>query len=313
MPHKTDIFYNKKWGVFIHLLNGVQNCPASLANPGAHKTSWSDYIDSLDVDLIAGQLAEVNAGYLFLTVMQRSKHMLAPNETYDRITGYAPGEACARRDFIEDIYWALNKRGIDLLLYFTGDGPLDDPQAGKAFGYTSQKDKVSIDFVKKWSDVAKEYSTRYGSKIMAWWVDGSYDFIGYDESKLKIMADAIRSGNPNALIALNNGVEASINAYSQSNDFTAGETNEFKDFPDGRFIGGAQWHTLSFLGIPPDGNEYNGWGKPGSKYTGEYIRDYVSRVNELGGVVTIDVCMFRDGHIDGEQMNVLRALSKEVY
>jgi hypothetical protein len=308
MSHKTDWFYDKKWGIFIHLLEGVQNNPGRAANMGAGKTDWSEYIDSLDADLIAGQLAEVNAGYLCLTIMQRSRHMLAPNETYDKITGYRPGEACAKRDFIGDMYSALNKRGIDLLLYYTGDGPLDDPQAGKAFGYVSQSDKVPVEFVQKWADVVKEYSLRYGKKVKAWWADGCYSFIGYDEPKLKILADAMKAGNPDALVATNIGVEARVSAYSISDDFTTGEMNDFVDLPDGRFIGGSQWHTLSFLGIPPDGNAYNGWAQPGSKYTGEYMRGYITKVHGRGGIVTIDACMFRDGHIDKDQMNVLREL-----
>ena len=49
MKNKTDRFYGKKWGLFNHLLGG--NDP-----------SWSDYIDSLDAGLIAGQIAELNAG-----------------------------------------------------------------------------------------------------------------------------------------------------------------------------------------------------------------------------------------------------------
>ena len=308
MSHKTDWFYNKKWGVFIHLLDATQNNPNRAANMGAGKTDWSEYIDSLDADLIAGQIAEANAGYLCLTVMQRSKNMLAPNETFNRITGYKTGEACAKRDFIDDMYKALNKHGIDLLLYYTGDGPLDDPQAGKAFGYTSQNDKVPMEFVQKWADVVREYSIRYGSKVKAWWADGCYSFIGYDEPRLKIMAEALRAGNPDALVALNRGVEARVSAYSEHDDFTTGEMNDFTDLPDSRFISGAQWHTLSFLGVPPDGNIYNGWCQPGVKYTGEYMRDYITKVHERGGVVTIDVCMFRDGRIDKDQMNVLRKL-----
>ena len=311
MAHKTDWFRDKKWGMFIHLLNGVQNSPGRAANMGAGSTDWSEYIEKLDADFIADQVAEVNAGYLFLTIMQGSKHMLAPNETYDRITGYKPGEACAKRDFVDDMYQALSKRGIDLLLYYTGSGPVYDPVAGPAFGYSNiETQKVTVEFVQKWADMAREYSVKYGKKVRAWWADGCYPVFGYDEPKLKIIADAMRAGNPDTLVALNyiNAVGEAVSEHSINDDFTAGEMNEFKDVPENRFIGGAQWHTLSFLGIPPDGIAYNGWCQPGSRYTGEYMRDYVTKVNERGGVVTIDVCMFRDGHIDKEQMDVLRAL-----
>jgi len=227
--------------------------------------------------------------------------MLAPNATFDRITGYKPGEACAKRDFIEDMYQALHKRGIDLMLYYTGDGPLDDPQAGKAFGYVSQNDKVPMDFVRKWSEVLQEYSVRYGSKVKGWWVDGSYDFIGYDEPRLKIIADAIRAGNPDALIALNNGVLPRVAKYSVSDDYTAGEMTDFTDLPDSRFVDGVQWHLLSYLGI-------KNWCAPGCRFTGGYMRDYIKKVNELGGVVTIDFYMDSDWRIDKDQMETLRAL-----
>jgi len=297
-PHKTDWFYNNKWGMFNHLLG--ENDPA-----------WSGYIDSLDADLVADQIAEVNAGYLFLTVMQGGRTMLAPNETYNKITGYKPGEACAKRDFIEDMYQALNKRGIDLLLYYTGDGPYKDPQAGKAFGFPAEDKNniISVEFVRKWAEVLKEYSVKYGSKVKGWWLDGCYKKeFGYDEPKLKIFADAIRAGNPDALIAFNDGCKPTVSAYSVNDNFTAGEMPDFSDLPNSRFINSAQWHILSYLGIPPDGVPWNGWCKPGCKYTGEYMRNYITKVHERGGVVTIDFYMSREGRIDKNQMDTLRAL-----
>jgi hypothetical protein len=38
------------------------------------------------------------------------------------------------------------------------------------------------------------------------------------------------------------------------------------------------------------------------------MRDYVKKVNDKGGVVTIDVALYRDGHIGAEQMAVLKQL-----
>jgi len=288
MSHKTDWFYNKKWGLFNHLL-------------GMNRPDWSDYIDSIDVELIADQIAEVNAGYLFLTILQRGRTLLAPNAAFERVTGYKPGEACAKRDFIEDMYQALKKRGIDLMLYYTGDGPLDDPQAGSAFGHIHDNEKVTMDFVNKWAEVLREYSVRYGTKVKGWWVDGCYEWTGYDEPRLKILADAIRAGNPDALIALNNGVLPRVAKYSVSDDYTAGEMTDFTDLPDSRFVDGVQWHLLSYLGI-------KNWCAPGCRFTGGYMRDYIKKVNDRGGVVTIDFYMDSDWRIDKDQMETLRAL-----
>lgn len=54
--------------------------------------------------------------------------MIAPNAQYDVYTGYAPGEACATRDLVLDLYDALSPQGIKLMLYWTGDGPHFDQQ-----------------------------------------------------------------------------------------------------------------------------------------------------------------------------------------
>ena len=67
--------------------------------------------------------------------MQGTKFMIAPNAVYDAYTGFAPGEACARRDLVLDIAAALKARGIRLMLYYTGDGPWEDDQATAGLGW----------------------------------------------------------------------------------------------------------------------------------------------------------------------------------
>ena len=71
-------------------------------------------------------LHEMGAGYYVITTMQGRKFMIAPNKTFDRIAGTKTGEACAARDLVQDLYQALSRYGIDLYLYFTGDGPYKD-------------------------------------------------------------------------------------------------------------------------------------------------------------------------------------------
>ena len=60
--------------------------------------------------------------------------MIAPNAVFDRLAGFALGEACATRDLVLDLYGALHRHGLKLLLYFTGDGPLGDSRAQAALG-----------------------------------------------------------------------------------------------------------------------------------------------------------------------------------
>ena len=282
--HKTDWFCQAGWGIFTHYL--------------FHDENWDKKVASFDTERLADKLASIGAKYYFITLMQRKKYMLAPNETYDRITGYKSGEACATRDLVEDLYQSLSKRGIALCLYYTGDGPLDDPQAGPRMGYVSQDDKVTKEYVEKWSSVLREYSLRYGNKIKAWWIDGCYQFIGYEEETLSMMAEAARAGNPDALVSLNCGVNDRVSSYTQHEDFTTGEMNDFSDVPDSRFVGGEQWHTLTHLGST--------WGGRDCQIDGPSLADYIHRVNQKGGVVTIDIGINEEGDLMDEQLKVLR-------
>jgi hypothetical protein len=286
--HKTDWMSEAGWGVFTHYLYGHFG------------GNWSDVVDRFDTERLADNLASVGAKYYFITVMQGSKHMLAPNATYDRITGFAPGEACARRDLIADLSDSLTRRGIRLCLYYTGDGPHADPQAGPAMGYDDQSKPVTVPFVKNWASVLREYSLRYGHKISAWWVDGCYPFFGYTDETLGILADAARAGNPDVLVALNCGVKERVSSYTRHEDFTTGEMDRFYDYPDARFIDGEQWHTLNHIGTR--------WSASDRQIDGPALADYVRRVREKGGAVTLDIRIEADGSLYPEQLEVLSHL-----
>ena len=307
----VDWLRDQKWGVFTHFLYHEQNRAGSPTNMGAGETDWNDCVDGFDTEALAGALAKAGARYLVFTLMQGKRYLCAPNAAFDRITGCAPGEACSRRDLIADLIASLKKRGIALMLYYTGDGPHLDPVAGPRMGYGSQREKVTASFVENWASVAREYSLRYGSDVRGWWVDGCYEWLGYDDSLLGLYVPALKAGNPDAVVAFNGGVKPRVSGYSAHDDYTCGEMTDFIDVPDGRFIAGAQWHTLAPLGVSITGNPNESWCKPGCKRDGAYMRDYVRRVNEKGGVVTVDVALYRDGHLDPAQVDTLSAIGGE--
>jgi hypothetical protein len=57
-------------------------------------------------------MKETGAGYVIFTIMQQQRFMIAPNETFNRLTGYKTGEACSSRDLIEELYQTLHKRDV---------------------------------------------------------------------------------------------------------------------------------------------------------------------------------------------------------
>ncbi len=297
----TDWFQQAGYGVFVHYLASLQNNPEKVHSLGK-ETSWDECVRDFDTERFADAMAEAGAGYVIFTVMQVARFMIAPNATFDRISGYTPGEACATRDLIEDLYQSLHKRNIPLMLYWTGDGPRADEKAGPAYGCG---DPVATDFVRKWADTFREYGERYGEKVAGIWCDGCYSFIGYDDEKLGILAQGLRAGNPKRIIALNPGVDPEVRAYTPHEDYTCGEQNVFSEVPVQRFLNGEQWHILSFL-------SKTWWGEPGTGYGKSELADYVFDVHQRGGVVSIDAALFRDGSLDRSQIELLKAVRREL-
>src|SRR6516165_5746162 len=104
----TDWFRDAGWGVFVHYLWDVQNAGHRTNNFG-RTTSWEECVKEFDTEKFASQIKETGAPYVFITMMQRTRYLIAPNATYDRLAGYKPGEACSTRDLVQDLHRSLNK------------------------------------------------------------------------------------------------------------------------------------------------------------------------------------------------------------
>ena len=302
----TERMYNRRWGVFTHFLYGEPGSNLEGGN-AAGAGDWDGAVCGFDTEKLARKLHEARAGYYFITLMLGEKYMLAPNHTFDAICGTKPGEACATRDLVLDLYESLSKYDIDLCLYFTGDGPWKDAVCGPKFGFSAPRGKVTMDFVEKWSSVLAEYAARYGDKIKAWWIDGCYGkHFGYNDKTLKLYYDAVKSGNPNALVAFNNGVQEECYKWYKDEDYTAGEFNDLSHIPSKAFYDGARAHILAPLGVSDE--PYGRWRKRGCSHDNRYLKDYVEKVHRAGGFVTIDIYIDGAGNLDDEQLEAIRGL-----
>lgn len=312
--HKTDRFYNSTWGIFNHMLYTLQ-----LSEEERKTKTITDFVDGIDTDLIAAQVHEMGAGYYFVSLCQGNRFLNAPNAAFDRITGYRPGEACSKTDLVENLYRSLSKYGIDLYLYFPADGPWQDEQATNAFGFHrdekgNTKEGYTVEFCRRYAEVIEEYAVRYGDKVKGWWIDGCYDYFNATDEKLGYYKRAVEKGNPDAIVAMNNGGAVRecekgrppvMKRYSAHDDYVSGEATGFTLLPEGRFVDGAQWHVFSFLG-------WNwkpaSWGMGNVRYSGEFLGEYIKTVHARGGVVTIDIKVNADGSFDPAQMTELKKI-----
>ncbi len=264
----TEWFRAARYGVFMHFLPGDA---AGLAR-----------VAEFDVDALARQLETLGAKYLVITLGQNSGFFNSPNATYDRCTGYAPGERCATRDLPLDLYRALQPRGIRLMLYLPCQTPNQDARAQKAFGLPEGKQDQPIDlaFATRWAQVIQEWSDRYGDKVAGWWFDGGYGHIHFTEAIARVYATAAKHGNPKAIVTFNPGVR--LIHYTDAEDYTAGELNEpFDVLPADGWVDGSQWHALTYLG--------SNWSRRDTRYPTDKWVQWVTTAISRGGVVTLDL------------------------
>eukprot|EP01043_Picozoa_sp_COSAG02_P042236 COSAG02_NODE_3574_length_6538_cov_261.862137_2_plen_985_part_00 len=107
-----------------------------------------------------------------------------------------------------------------------------------------------------WSNVVREWSDRWGSKVSGWWFDGAYapgeQFFYKDGPNFESLAEAAKSGNPESIVAFSNGIATNGWSWTPAADYFDGDTPQPLGFtPSGRRLGptGEQHHMLSYLGV----------------------------------------------------------------
>ncbi len=314
MRANTDWFSKAEWGVLCHYLGA----PASSAG-GAELSAeeWSRQVDAFDVKGLADQLESISAPYFFITIGQNSGHYCAPNDTYDCYVGISPSK-CSRRDLVRDLYDEMSPRGIDLLVYLPSGAPAADPVAmerlgwewgfegGWPGGWGKPTGKRLVEFQLKWEAIMRDWSLRWGTKVRGWWIDGCYfadEMYRFpDPPNFESFAQALKAGNPDSLVAFNPGVKVPVVCHSEFEDFTAGEISDAFPVCPGRWLDGAQYQILSYLGET--------WGAGEPRFPDEFVLGYTKHVTSKGGVVTWDVPIAKNGLLPQAFLDQLTILAR---
>ncbi len=237
-----------------------------------------------DVERVAEQCEAAGAKWFMLTLHHQPWLMQAPNAELDRITGRS--DFTSERDLPMELHAALAKRGIRMMLYVN---LRIDPEGGcqpeikEVLGPWPPEDRT----MQQVADVWRVFSERYGKKVSGWWVDGVWTKWFKQaprtdrERWFAILAEGLRTGNPDAAVAMNPGVKDVFDRYSAQNDFLAGEANELLDPPANRFLDGAQWHLWTYLGP--------WWGSGGTRFETAELCDWAQGVVRGGGVISFEV------------------------
>ena len=301
-----------RWGVMNHYL---ADWIARNEKIKMDVTIWNDLIDRFDVEGLAKQIESVCAGYYLITIGQNSGYYLSPNATYDRyvvrrtpVGGIRPSK-CSRRDLVADLYEALQKRGIKLMVYLPAGAPGGDRTAREALQWQRGAYR-NREFQLKWEKVIREWSLRWGKKVAGWWFDGCYwpnSMYRYSEPpNFGSFAAAARVGNPAGVVAFNPGVYNRLRSLTPHEDYLAGEINEPDAVDLRRLVNGkhdgVQVHVLSYLG--------QRWGTGSTRFSTENVVKWSRERTRNGCILTWDVPIQSNGLMSQPFMNQLTAVGK---
>jgi hypothetical protein len=298
--HRADWLHAARWGVFTHFMSDT------VGPPNATVDQWNAIVDGFDVEGLARQLKTCGAGYYCITLGQNSGFYCSPNSAYDKYVGISPSK-CSRRDLIADLYPALERQGIKLMVYLPSGAPARDPVAVQRLQWKDGPYR-NREFQIKWEEVIREWSNRWGARVKGWWFDGCYFadamYRPPDAPGFTTFAAAARAGNPQGIVAFNPGVLVPVIRLTEHEDYTAGEINDAATIVcPGRWLNGAQWHILSFLGP-------RWFAGPKPRYTNRQVIDITRKILDKGGVVTWDVNIQANGLIPAAFYEQLFALGK---
>lgn len=282
---------------------------------GAHNIkTWNEAVERFDVEGFATQAMQAGAAWVIFTMGDSSGYWCAPNKRYDELAGHETSR-CSNRDLPGELYTALAKHGIRLILRMPSRAPVDDRIAAANFQDRESSLPASQAFNAKWHSVIEEWAKRYNTGLAGWYFDGAYNWAGWEDNNqpynFTSWAKSARSGNPNALLTFNSKkVEYFAKRQKKKPevmDYMPGQlTHGFsrEPFPNHWAIPpNTVWHTL----IPLAGS----WGQPGySQLEPDLLAIWVNQLINSGGTVTLDVGIWsiddRYGYIPPWQIEALQ-------
>lgn len=298
----TDWMSNGKYGIFMHyqyriLLNySVKTTPPYPQFSEMTAEQWNQFVDGFDVKGFADQMAESKMGWVLFGIDDWFYGWsCSPNKTFDKYTGYSPGEMCSNRDLIMELAEALNAKGVKLICYYGGlngynknfkitEGLSDDTTRG----FYNDKRPPSAESRMKRLEILKEYADRYQNKIAGWWFDvlelDTYKEGPDDWGKIYSI---VKGPNPHAVIAFSYGGNEFGCISPGIDNYTAGDTWSKQDLvkltPEKLPAeNGILWHGKIYCG-----NVYHGQGDS-NQFTDQELIDWIKTCNNQGGVCTLD-------------------------
>lgn len=322
------------FGLMVHWLY-----PQTLPEHPSSGGDLDSAVDAFDKDRFLADFDRTGAGFLMFTIGQNSGYYASPSSVLESLAG--PGY-CSRRDLVLELAQAMHERGKRFIAYLPSEVHFQPEAVRRAFAWNPSDQSA---FQRRYTSFIREWSERLGLLLDAWWFDGCYEWEPFHNQTYDWNAwcGASRAGNPDAAVAFNDGsfFLRKTTPVTPYQDYLSGEIGMIQDGcirlgrgdegeeeavearnageepgkpvlyrPESAFVPGThcQWHAQ----LPIDERQwtYSHEGPMASpRYSDEELFSFLSRCKSVGGAVTLNVGIFREGHLGAETVAQLERVS----
>ncbi|MDW5290139.1 alpha-L-fucosidase [Formosa sp. PL04] len=274
----------------------------SVQQDGSSK-SFEDAVNEFDVEKFANMVEETGAGYVYFTIGHAERYCPAPIKSWERIH---PGQT-TKRDLIEEIANALNKKGIRFLCYINAPGTF------KFSTHDDNNEETKQAFVANFTDILTEMGNRYQDKIAGYWFDSWYQiFQGYQEVPFEAFYKASKIGNKDRIICLNPWIYPDVSPWQ---DYWSGEIQNPIAPPKNGYMENGPSPNLPYqalLTMEPFVWVQNKPEIADPKFTSEQLSTYIKKCKVNGGAVTINLAIYQDGTVGKKALQVMKEVNKNI-
>ncbi len=325
--HRAAWMAEGSYGVMVHYLISPPG-----DTPTAKTESLNRIVNSFDVDYFIRQIEASRADWVIFTIGQNTNYYCSPNPYLDQLL---PGHT-STRDLPLEIGRRLAAMRKRLIVYIPAEVAGTSPELKKALAWNPQDQR---EYLSRCQTFVRTYSQQYGRYHAGWWFDGCYDHIHQGKWDWAPWCEASRAGNPNALVAFNDGAfcVGRTKPVSPLQDYHAGEVHVLEDgqirleflalpnlqrtpdgrlrlpgqepklyLPDAQYVDGVQWHAL----VPVD-SSFAYPTIPNMRYSDEELLRFLRACKAVKGAVTFNVPIdVMTGHIPEDTAAQLRRIGE---
>jgi hypothetical protein len=274
--------------------------------------SYCDAVRNFDVERFAETVSKMGAGFVVFTTSHAGFYFPGPNAVIDSIL---PGRTCPR-DLVGDLADALNRRNIQLELYFH-PGHDDAPWWQRTH---FNEDKSA--YFRQWCAIISAIGNRYGKRLAGFWFDdAAFTYYPFNPPWEQMTA-AARTGNPERVIAYNSWILPKLNdfydVFAGENAFWETKYEDLEFLPvggTGRYTDGPQKDLQAEITVLINGdwghfkqNEPIGPPRLSADAIVPMLKDALSRKE----VPLLDVEVYQDGTISPETFQLFQAIQRAI-